>query len=319
MKGVEEAKLRLALLKENFEYRDFFSQFLDWDKRRKDTGVWPGLGFDKFGLTGLRRLIHHPSYSYDKIIELINPQVETCTTPDALTKRILPRLFYEHAVEVIEMMGTEFLEIEHGRIRPISAILHVGRKPDSQKLSALFEAGFKPFWEKMYKIKSRLKPWERIYKVDLTKKKSQILEEFKTYLEAALENSGNSDWAPYKKRQREEAWIHLAIWKLRRQRKHFSEIATELDVTIDAAKKSFYRAYELTQGRRYDRERFKGSQEVRKTDIKRICDTCPQRESCNDLCPDIIRFIDQDEIEWAKKAILVDTDNRLDFLIQKQL
>ena len=317
MEKVKEAKLRLALLKENFEYRDFFSGFLEWYKNRSKGEPlpvlgfdnfelmrlrrWPVLGFNKFGLTGLRRFISHPLYHYDKIIELINPQIEIYTSPDALIERILPRLFDDHAVEIIMVQDAEhLLDVADGlQVSGLAVAAH------GRPISHIERKG--------------LNPWERLYKVDLTKKKSQILKEFKAYLEAACASSKNSDWAPYKKRQREETWKHLGVWKLRRKRKTFTEISNELGVTLDAAKKSFYRAYELTQWKRYDPEALKKEVwYVKKDDIRMTCDACQQRESCTELCPDVLKYVNQDSVMLREKIFADDSDSHRDYLLKKR-
>ncbi len=271
---VEEAKIRLAVLKENFEYQDFYDQFMQWIKETPE-GVWPGLGFNRFGLFGLRYLIVSPAYKREQIYELISPWSEIESLPEKMLKNILPRLFYEPAVILMEL-GNENHLVE-GKSSPIWIINERG-----------------------------LKSWERLYKVDLTRKKSLILKEFEGYIEQAFSNNTEkSNWLPYKKRNRKETWVHLQSWKLRRQRKNFSEISKILGVTIDAAKKSFYRAYELTQDKIYDPGFLKKEiWRVKKTAIKKTCDTCPDKKTCDTLCPDVLRYVDQDIIINSREKLL---------------
>lgn len=287
MEIIEEAKLRLALLKENFEYQGYFTQFLEWDKKSL-KGVWPGLGFNKFGLIGLRYYIHHPLYKYDKIMDLINPQKDSNMFPEKY-KNLLPKLFYDPAVSLIEIGETKIDSVAEGVFMPVRVVFKKG-----------------------------LKPYERLYKVDLSKKKVQIMKEFKRYIDGALSEDNEKDWIPYKKRNRKETWVHLNVWSLRKQRKSFSEISDSLCITIDAAKKSFYRAYELTQGKRYDPEFLrKEIWCVKKTDIKKTCDNCLVRATCDTLCPDVLRYVDQDNTPLRENYLSEDSDSLRDYLIQK--
>lgn len=286
MEKIEEAKLRIALLKENFEYQNFFIQFLEADKN-SIKGVWPGLGFNKFGLTGLRFYIAHPFYQYDLLMDLINPQKDQNALPLRYIN-LIPKLFHEPSVKLIEVGKRSYFE--GGTSTPIWIINERG-----------------------------LNPWERLYQVDLTKNKSLIMKEFKQYIENAISNrTADSDWDSYKKRSRSEAWIHLAVWKFRKERKLFSIISKELGITIDAAKKSFYRAYELTQGKKYDAEMLKKEiWRVKITDIAITCDACPKRKGCDVLCPDILKYVDQDQAQLHEKFLPDDSDTLRDYLIQK--
>jgi hypothetical protein len=155
----------------------------------------------------------------------------------------------------------------------------------------------------------QLKPSQRLLLVDLSRKKGEILEEFKKFLDVVdkfrkrPEDLYNdqwekkyTQWKPDKSRERPEVWKQLKIWRMRKERISFSEIAKGLKITEDAAKKSFYKAYERTQGRSYDPDKYrKDGQKINKWDLTKTCQTCPDRRSCSELCPEIMRFVDQDD------------------------
>lgn len=275
---VEQLKLRLTLLKENFEYQDFFHQFIEWEKN-KFPGVWPGSRFNEFGLFGLRFLKGlPPSLSlYEKALDLINPQNELNSFPEDLINKILPRAFHDPAISFIELKGSDPKIIIHfngSRTIPIDAIIRIG-----------------------------LKPWEKIFKVDLSKKKSQILKEFEQYLDWCYSNNREIQILN-SKRDRKETWMHLEVWKLRKKRKSFSQISKTLNITQDAAKKSFYRAYELTQGKKYDPEILKKEiWIVKKTEIKQLCNSCLKKKECETLCPNALRHANQDKIKLREKLL----------------
>ena len=264
--NLETAKLKLALLKENFEYREWFDGFLEWHARTPaDDKVWPGGEFARFGLVGLRFLIGAPQWR--TTLDIINPHKGINTCSSAVVKNILPRLFYAHAVERI-VVGKD-CPPEGAVTRPIRAITDKG-----------------------------LKPGERLYKVDLTKKKTQIMREFEGYLDRAyLENV-----IPDMTRDRAKGWGYLEIWNLRKKRKTFPEIARALNITPEAARKGFDRACEETQGKKYDHETLKKLlQGVRKTEIKQTCETCPKRKGCDTLCPDMLFLADQEYASIREK------------------
>lgn len=283
--NLEQSKLKLARLKENFEYQIFFNDFFECDNkhRKAGDGVWPGLGFDRFGLVGLRFCMHNPFYKYDEIIDLVNPQKDISACSNNLVAAILPRLFYDPAVKLIEV----------GEIRHCEG--------GSQPIRTINERG--------------LKPWERIYKVDLRKKKKQIMQEFEGYLDRAyFRNSEESNWTPDNSREREEESRHLAVWKLRRKRKSFSGIAKDQNITKDAAKKSFYRAFEMICGNKFDPVLFKRDYwEIRQADIGKQCKTCANHPDnggdCNELCPDMLAYVDQDSAYQRKQAEDYQIDN----------
>ena len=254
---IDDARLRLACLKENFEYRRFFLEF----KRQKENAikegkrVWPAHGFERFGINE-SGLFCYPAYEF--ITEGLDPYQE----PEKNIDEYLPTLFRERAV----------IQVEPEFTLPAENVA-------SSWLDTQGPA-----------------PWERLYLVDLQNPKSQILAEIGEYIDAALQKP--TDWKAHQTRRRKEAWRHLEAWKLRKKRIPFSVIARRLDVTEAVAYKSFGRAFELTQGRRYDPEQFRREAfSLPKEALQRTCDTCPDRATCTTLCPDVMVFIDQDHVK----------------------
>jgi len=119
------------------------------------------------------------------------------------------------------------------------------------------------------------------------------------------------DWDIDNSRFRDEAWEQLKIWDLRRKReivkrrgsgsiftkrRTFGRISNELKLTENLVKKRFYRAYEITQGRKYDIEKNRELWIIRKCELENECGTCEIRDDCTDPCPDVLRFMEQDHI-----------------------
>ena len=85
----------------------------------------------------------------------------------------------------------------------------------------------------------------------------------------------------------------------------FSAIARKLRLTEDAAKKAFYRACELTQGKKYDPEMLKKEiWIVRKEELKKTCGNCPDRRECKIKCPEILAYVDQDTLKHSREKLL---------------
>ncbi len=156
-----------------------------------------------------------------------------------------------------------------------------------------------------------LAPGERMLIIDVTRRKSDILAEMGRFLDSISNFRKQADnpwaeeyatWQPETERQREEeTWLALKVWKLRRQKKTYLEISKETELRVPAAKKAFARAYELIEGRLYDRERFKKVyQKIQSAEVKRTCKDCPERDTCVDPCPEVLPFLEQDYIGLAE-------------------
>ena len=266
---IEDARLRLTLLKENFEYRAFFTEFKRWIAKNPDSEVWPGLGF--------RRIFHLALYPgsplYPDILKAVDPFEEHPPNID----HYMPNLFHDPGVTRIDPGSFSIVEGSH------RALWHFLREGP--------------------------KPWERLYAVDLRKPKAQIEGEFKAYLNQAFAEKADPDhrpcydgWEANKARRRKEAWQHLEVWKLRKKKESFSNIARQLDISVDVAKKSFARAFELTQNMRYDADLYRREAWViTRQDLLKSCDTCSDRATCQELCPDILMLVDQDQVKRKEK------------------
>lgn len=151
-----------------------------------------------------------------------------------------------------------------------------------------------------------LKGSERLILVDLSRKKTELMAEFKAFLDQVHQNRKSDDipenwkthykqWTPDTSRERDEAWDQLKIWRMRKERISFSEIARAMGITQDTAKKAFYKAYERTQGGAYEPDRYRQSgQKINTWGLTMTCQDCPNRQTCSELCPEIMRFVDQD-------------------------
>lgn len=297
--------LKFSFLKENSEYRKF------WEQHRREIKQRKIIDLGTFGFPSLEKLSNYLNHglflndskaAYDLLIDLLDPTVDHMTSPFTMgqLKILLCASFDEKGI----------------------IPLYDPWERKQRKREGGSNVGFQPY--------------ERVLKIDLRKKKSRLLKEFKEYIEKQetiwrMHKKGTRpmdnvllfvgtefpDWDMDQSRLRKEVWQHLKVWKAGRlqrvvgkeglsRRKQFPEIGKELNITPDAAKKSYYRAYELIQGRPFNPDLFKREFWVlRRSEIRKTCDTCElgpsHKDTCDTMCPDVLAYVDQDtktSTEW---------------------
>jgi hypothetical protein len=92
----------------------------------------------------------------------------------------------------------------------------------------------------------------------------------------------------------------LMIWDLRIFKNTYGDIAPIMGIAKDAAKKKFYRAYELIYGKKYNSDEYERPL-IKKQYMKRYCNTCEQRPACKEPCPDVIGYVDQDSKNYQRE------------------
>jgi hypothetical protein len=267
------AELKLALLKENFEFQEFYEKLKndpytvcpelrkpeenDYDKYRHRIAFLDATGNQFFG--GYAKEFSHlglynkffpmvqesVKISTDDILSLLNPQKDVSDVSSPELKKMLPLLFYSSGVTQYDfgLARKKFVDKDGGR-----------------------------YWQ--YKTLIDLYPWERIVKINLRKKKDQLINEFEKFLdknyklqkaaisvESGLRKEGADytletayEWDLDASRNRiKKGWEQLEVWKLRKQRKSFQRISLEMGQSEDLTRKRFYRAFELILGEKYDK------------------------------------------------------------------
>ena len=106
----------------------------------------------------------------------------------------------------------------------------------------------------------------------------------------------------FKRKFRPEQIKALEVWKKRILRKPFKQIAKELKIEEPACKKMFYKAYELLCGRKYNPADYERP-EIKKQYLKKECKTCKEKPTCKDLCPDVIKFVEQDNKKYLRESL----------------
>lgn len=202
------------------------------------------------------------SVPLEDLLDLLDPQKDIKeATPKAI--ELLPQLFYQSGVR---------------RLIRAEKLIEYGREKQND-------------W-------TQLEPYERLLLVDLRKRKDQLLVEFENLIRAELLNKkytidqlqpdpdGYGLWEAENRRKRKEAKKQLKVWKLRKQQIPFSQIAGQLKISEDLAKKQFYRAFELILGETYEKNIRKSI--VRK-ELERVA-TDPNKKNIRERWEKLLKF-----------------------------
>ncbi len=288
----KEWRLRLALLKENSDYRKF------WDK----------YGGQKFLDTYFAIDVALPVE--EKVKTSIFIAVEKFTSE-------LTRFGIEWPFMIDDKRVQEFIHL----IDPFSADDLPDPLPFSvfQKypsVAGVFSESVPSEAQFCVSNNLELGPSERLLRIDLSRSRGDLLNDFRRFLDRVdyFRNTADcpegwkenyQEWEPDRSRFRAEAWQALTVWQLRRQRKTYKEIKNTLNIEISTAKMAFRRAYELIEERPYNPEAFKRDNlPVSVQELPKTCETCPIRKTCKEICPDMLAFFNQDRV--PQRELLVD-------------
>lgn len=302
-----EAELRFLLLKENFDYITAFED-LGPDIETKEHMQRFGDFLKRWNIQIASDGGNVPLMQYEEIVSFYNPRTALDKTHPLYA--LLPTIMDPCPVQMLVTRKTIGQSLE-----PRDSFGY----PEDVNLSALTPL-----------------PYERILKIDVRESKEDILRNvelildrvkyYKTSKRPARDWVGEAPlvdepsyigWDFKNSRFRKEATEQLAVWNLRKKRIPFREIAKTQRLTEDLAKKRFYRAYELTQLKPYDPVRFaKTSKTIKKADLPKDCQNCPDRKTCTILCPEHLRYADQDHIKQREKNVSEESDSYRDFITQ---
>ena len=307
----EEWRLRLALTKESTAYRDFWDQYGDKAKQAlkhirafyarhdctggmseeltnaflsecedayKTLSMFNGPLRERFGIDISSGIAFS---NRDEWFNRLNPY--------KLNDNAIVRFYYPlPAISQVKGGSIEEIPLEHHFITPFSSI-----------------------------ERNEMRPSERLLRVDLSRKRGELLKEFELFLDSveALRNTADipetwklnyAIWEPDNSRFRSEAWQALEVWRLRRKRKTYQEIHDLLNIEVSTAKMAFKRAYELIEGKPYSPEAFKRDNlQVSVSELERTCFNCPIKNTCVELCPDMLRYVEQDTV--SQRELTIDT------------
>lgn len=297
-------RLRLALLKESAAYRAFWEEtgrhFLsacaETSRKDNDSPLITNHISDEF-FTKLYNFKIRMTLGRDRKDGFVKKILALDPFNDEELPDPLPVYFYDHLSPikhvVCELPGSTWRDCPHE-----DSLASLGKPDPVQRPRPRIDLGVLN--------RKGLQPNERLLVVDISRRRGEIIAEMEAFLDRVSEFRKHNDnpwaenyakWKPETERQRGETWQALKVWKLRRRKTPFLAIKKETGLSVPAAKKAFARAYELIESRHYDREQFKKVyQEIQSAEVKRTCKTCPERDTCTDLCPDVLAFINQDQV-----------------------
>lgn len=88
-------------------------------------------------------------------------------------------------------------------------------------------------------------------------------------------------------------------------------------IDISTVRKAYYRAFELVYGETYNPE--KHTPKKLPPNLTKKCSSCPEREVCDTMCPDIMEYVKQDEKYLREKLPNISVENEMQKLIKKKL
>jgi hypothetical protein len=306
-----DKQLYIALLKENFDYLDFWEDNRTKALRAMVTLVQCARNEGKMFPAGRLLPFHQKPTDWPDNIAAADKTLKSFSS--ALSKF---GITYGHTEETMGWLGLKLLDPKNKDLTPEwAACLFVHREPAILQVHPGQAhphegSGCVCAEDLLTNVEMTLKPSQRILVVDLSRKKEDIEGDFKAFLKQSDVNRAHAEelfndswadnyaqWSREKCRKRSEAWHQLKVWRMRKERIPFSEIARAMEITQDAAKKAFYKAYERTQGRKYEPDRYrKDGQKINTWDLTKTCQRCPDRRNCSELCPEIMRYADQDRV-----------------------
>lgn len=265
----ESAKLKLALLKENFEYQIFFEKLKNDPYKTcpelKRPDEKEDIDYFVRQLDQIKRrspLCNGDANPFDDICRLISIAQRDFSLNETLDILDPNKELTEESTNLFDLMSFLFHD---------NRVYELTRIDEKMVRYGLPKNGCQ-----------KLKPYQRLILIDLRMKKSQLRDEFGAFIDKELEDKriiekfkaqypeefnkfkqkydfGYHLWEHDKSRKRKETW------KLRKQLS-MDDVAIRLGIPLDSAKKSFYKAYERTQNKKYDKNNWKRI-------IRKVCES----------------------------------------------
>lgn len=174
-----------------------------------------------------------------------------------------------------------------------------------------------------------MRPYERLLKLDMRRKKADIVAELDAFIDREQKRYRrytDEGWNPDSTRSSKEAWTQLKIWQLWKQGQGFKRIVPQVNMTYDAVKMAFHKAYERIYNIPYniidvwENE----SRSVPMPDIKQFCKNCSDYP-CKTPCPEYLElienYISQDSVKQKEIPIsqmkIAESEDPLSYLNQK--
>ena len=275
---LEYAEQKLALTKENFDYRLAFAEF----KKNADTATdeeYHQLLNEVFSFFNISQSAFIMQKSRERFMRIIDPNYDHMKDRRQGDDEIITRLFFSRGVS--EVRKESLKDSDQWDLTLINTI----------SLDHLMN-------------RQGIKPQERLLLIDTSKNKEQLKAEFNNYLDKLYStrkqviSEQDTDrlkyyepWEPDKKRYIKEVWRYIEVMKMRRKRISYQDIARQLKISNETARQDYRSAVKLTQGKEYDQETLRREKfKVKFGEMQKTCATCPAKENCIELCPEILPY-----------------------------
>ena len=114
-----------------------------------------------------------------------------------------------------------------------------------------------------------------------------------------IRNRNNIPFAPNLKKGKNRPWTYEEIAKFK-----YPDMQTpdKLNKAINKIKKQYRAAYKLICGKKYNAQEFSNlKSQIEKFRNKKLCDECPDKPHCEDLCPQMLQELASIEINRQHK------------------
>lgn len=274
-------KLRLRLIKENYDYQMLFETFkAEYEKWRPRPIPIPVDVFKKYGISGIV-FSSCPADTFD-IYHVLDPVIDTEKIDNKILNEVLPRLFKKPG---LYQVFTDNRDI-----------------PGGERSAPLFLLE-KTIEYQLYQF--------RLLAVDMRQNKGQLIKEFGEFLDEmdARRSLAEQDpslkkyynWQVNNTRWSEKIKKQLLVWDLAKDGLTHKEIAAQLNETVDKVSKIFQVAFLRTQKEKYTADKFKLIIK------KRLCPACKKYLTCHDPgeCKKLNRFL-KDKNESTSEMMVDD-------------
>lgn len=128
-------------------------------------------------------------------------------------------------------------------------------------------------------------------RIDLSKSKGEILQKVSRHIDFFGKYLPQST----SRKKGDQKVDRFLVWDEYAKVRSFSKIAKDHDLDRTTIRKAYLRVFEDIMGEKFDPEKHDRGR-LDKSQLKITCDICPQRETCDTPCPNILSYISQDEV-----------------------
>lgn len=135
-------------------------------------------------------------------------------------------------------------------------------------------------------------------KIDLSKNKTEIMDKISSHIDLFKKYVSPSK----SRRKPDEKVDRFYVWDEYRKSRDFSEITRKFKIDRTTVRKAYLRAFQDILGEKYDPIKH-DRRRIKKADLTFTCKKCPNRETCDTICPEVARYVTQDKRQRKERLI----------------